>query len=137
MRYLLDTNILSETRKRLQDPGVRDWVSSTPRERMHLSVLTIGEIDKGIAQLRVRGDRAQAAVFDSWLDDVIDAFGDRIVSVTLGVAREWGALSPSQPAPAVDALIGATAEVNGWTLVTRNTKDFERTGVRLLNPFTG
>jgi len=134
--YLLDTNILSETRKRNGDPRVKEWISATSRERMHISVLTIGELGHGITQLRERGDRRQAAVIEGWLDEVVDEFGKRIVPVTLDVAREWGMQSSARPAPTVDALIAATAMVHGWTVVTRNVKDFEATGVRLLNPFT-
>ncbi|MFN2495408.1 MAG: type II toxin-antitoxin system VapC family toxin [Pseudonocardiaceae bacterium] len=137
MSYLLDTNVLSETRKRNRNPSVTEWLSVTIQERMHVSVLTIGEIGHGITQLRARGDHRQAAVFERWLADVIHGFGRRIVPVTLEIAREWGAQSKVQPIPVIDALIAATAKVHGWTLVTRNVKDFDSTGVRVLNPCTG
>lgn len=75
-------------------------------------------------------------MLDSWLEDVIDAFAGRIAPVTVEVAKEWGAQSARQPVPVPDALIAATAKVHGWTLVTRNVKDFEHTGVRVVNPFT-
>ena len=136
MSYLLDTNVLSETRKRNRNAGVTEWIATTDLERMHLSALTIGEISQGITQLHERGDRRQAAVIESWLDDVVQGFGARIAPITLEIAREWGAQRKAQPVPVVDALIAATARVHGWTLVTRNVKDFDTTGVRVLNPFT-
>lgn len=136
MSYLLDTNVLSETRKHSRNPGVTEWISATSPEHMHVSVLTIGEIGHGITQLRERGDRPQVAVIERWLDDVVQEFGKRIIPVTLDIAHEWGAQSKTQPITAVDALIAATAKVHGWTVVTRNVKDFDSTGVRLLNPFT-
>ena len=136
MTFLLDTNILSETKKRAQNAGVKEWLSGIPAEKLHLSVLTIGEIGSGITQKRERGDHRQAASFESWLDDIIAAFGSRIVPVTVEIAREWGAQSRRRPMSAADGLIAATAQVHGWTLVTRNVKDFEHTEVRLLNPFT-
>lgn len=137
MSYLLNTNVLSETRKPRRNPGVTQWIAATSASRMHLSALTIGEVGQEIAQLQNRGDQRQAAVFEEWLDDVIQAFGERIVPVSLDVAQAWGMQSTEQPVPPVDALIAATAKVHGWTLVTRDTKDFEHAGVRLLNPFTG
>ncbi len=137
MSYLLDTNVLSETRKRRRNPGVAEWISVTPPDRLYLSVLTIGEIEQGVTQLSQRGDRRQAAVVEGWLADVVQEFGERIVPVTTQVAREWGRLHRIRPVPTVDALIAATAKVYGWTVVTRNTKDFEYSDVRVLNPFTG
>lgn len=136
MSYLLDTNVLSDTRKRRQNPGLTDWISTTPPERMNVSVLTIGEIGRGVTQLVERGDRRQAALFEGWLYDVVEEFGERIIPVSLHVAREWGRQSVARPVSLVDALIAATAKVHGWTLVTRNTKDFVHTGALLLNPFT-
>ncbi|WP_131766902.1 type II toxin-antitoxin system VapC family toxin [Candidatus Protofrankia californiensis] len=114
-----------------------EWISTVPVDRLYLSVLTIGEITHGITRLLERGDHRQAAVFEGWLDDVIEEFGERIVPVTLTIARAWAARSGAHPVPTVDALIAATAKTHDWTLVTRNTKDFDHTGVRLLNPFTG
>jgi predicted nucleic acid-binding protein len=134
--YLLDTNVLSETRKRRCNPGVTDWVSTTPPERLHLSALTIGEIERGITRLVERGDQRQAAVLGEWLDDVVHTFGARVLPVTVPVARQWGRQGAARPVPTVDALLAATAQVHGWTMVTRNTQDFEHTGIRLLNPFT-
>lgn len=136
MTYLLDTNVLSETRKRIRDKGVTEWISNTPTERVHLSVLTVGEIGSGITQVRERGDHAQAALFESWLDDVVETYGDRIVPVTVEIALEWGEQSGRQPISAIDGLIAATAAVHRWTVVTSNVKVFQRAGARVLNPFT-
>ncbi|WP_239334688.1 type II toxin-antitoxin system VapC family toxin [Frankia sp. CiP3] len=137
MSYLLDTNVLSETRKRRQDPGVTEWISAIPPDRLYVSALTIGEIERGVTGLSQRGDHRQAAAFRSWLDNIVQEFDRRIIPVTTQIARGWGGQSRTQPVPTIDALIAATARLHGWTLVTRNIRDFERTGVRVLNPFTG
>lgn len=136
MSYLLDTSVLSESRKPRRDEGAATWLSSTPAERRYISALTVGEIERGITRLAQRGDHRQAAVLARWLDDVVAFYDGRIISIDGAVAREWGRLSVTHPLPVVDALIAATAKVRGWTLVTRNVKDVERTGVRLLNPFS-
>jgi toxin FitB len=132
--YLLDTNVLSETRKHQPAPGVADWIAVTPPGRLHVSVLTLGEIEQGIARVRGRGDRQQASALERWLEDVEIGFGDRVLPVTLPVAAAWGR-QYAGPLPVIDALIAATARVHGMTVVTRNVKDFERAGVRVLNPF--
>lgn len=135
MNFLLDTNVLSETRKSRPNPGVTEWFSSTPQERMRISVLTVGEIERGITRLRSRGDERQAEAFGDWLDSLLEAFGGRVAEVDLAVSREWGRLDGRRPTPTVDGLLAATAMVNRWTLVTRNVRDFASTEVRLLNPF--
>jgi toxin FitB len=133
--YLLDTNVLSETRKRQPAPGVANWVSATPPDRMHVSVLTLGEIEQGIARVRGRGDRQQASALERWLRNVETGFEDRILPVTLPVATAWGRQQYAQPLPVIDALIAATARIYGLTVVTRNVRDFELAGVLVLNPF--
>jgi toxin FitB len=133
--YLLDTNVLSETRKRQPASGVASWVSATPPDRMHVSVLTLGEIEQGIARVRGRGDRQQASALERWLRDVETGFEDRILPVTLPVAAAWGRQQYTQPLPVIDALIAATARIHGLTVVTRNVRDFELAGVLVLNPF--
>jgi hypothetical protein len=102
---------------------------------VHLSAITVGEIVRGISKLRDRRDHRQVELFETWLSDVIDAFGGRIVPVTVDVATEWGALT-GRTVSVPDALIAATAKVHGWTVITRNVRDFEPTGVACLNPFT-
>jgi predicted nucleic acid-binding protein len=133
--YLLDTNVLSETRRQRQAPGVAEWIAQTPPDQLHVSVLTIGEIVQGIARVRARGDCKQAAALERWQRELETAFGKRVVPVTLRVAAEWGRQQPGQPVLVIDALIAATARVHGWTVVTRNAKDFDRAGVQVLNPF--
>jgi predicted nucleic acid-binding protein len=133
--YLLDTNVLSETRKRQPAEGVIEWITATPPERLHVSVLTMGEIEQGIARIRGRGDRQQAAALEGWLREVELGFADRILPVTMPVASTWGRQQYARPLPVIDALIAATARVNGMTVVTRNVKDFEHSGVEVLNPF--
>ncbi|HEY3955427.1 MAG TPA: type II toxin-antitoxin system VapC family toxin [Streptosporangiaceae bacterium] len=137
MTYLLDTNVLSETRKRQPVAGVAGWIADTPSDRMHVSVLTLGEIEQGITRVRGRGDRRQAAALERWLRDVQTGFEDRVLPVTLQIAAAWGRQQYSQPLPVIDALIAATARVHDMTVVTRNVKDFELAGVQVLNPFTG
>ena len=135
MTYLLDTNVLSETRKRQPEAGVANWIAATPPDRLHVSVLTLGEIEQGIARVRGRGDQSQASALERWLRDVQAGFEDRILPVTLPVAAAWGRQQYTRPLPLIDALLAATARVHGLTVVTRNVKDFEPTGVQVLNPF--
>jgi len=133
--YLLDTNVLSETRKRQPATGVASWIATAPPDRMHVSVLTLGEIEQGIARVRGRGDRRQAAALEDWLRDVESGFEGRVLPVTLTIAAAWGRQQYAQPLPVIDALIAATARVHGMTVVTSNVKDFELAGVQVLNPF--
>ncbi len=133
MSFLLDTNAVSEIR-RGRDEHVRVWVGEVEDVDLHLSVLTLGEIRKGIELLRGR-DPAQAEVFASWLGELHTRFADRIVPVDARVAEEWGRLNAATPRNTVDSLIAATARIHGLTVVTRNTDDFEGCGVLLLNPW--
>jgi predicted nucleic acid-binding protein len=133
--YLLDTNVLSETRKRQPAVGVANWIAATPPDRLYVSVLTLGEIERGIARIRGRGDHSQASALEGWLHDVETGFEERVLPVTLGVATAWGRQRHERPLPVIDALIAATAQINGMTVVTRNVRDFELAGVPVLNPF--
>jgi predicted nucleic acid-binding protein len=133
--FLLDTNVVSEIRKKKPHPSVSRWFSSVPESELFLSVLVIGEIRQGVDRL-ARRDAAQAEAFESWLAQLVAVYEDRIVPITTDVAETWGRLNVPDPVPVVDGLLAATALVRGWTLVTRNTADVESTGVRLFNPFT-
>jgi predicted nucleic acid-binding protein len=133
LSFLLDTNVVSEIR-RSRDPQVCAWVEKVEDVDLHVSVMTLGEIRKGIELLRCR-DPAQAEVFASWLDELHTRFADRIVPIDAGVAEEWGRLNATATRNTVDGLIAATAGVHGLTVVTRNTGDFEGCGVPLLNPW--
>ena len=135
MTYLLDTNVLSETRKREPDPGVSERIAATPADRLYRSVLTLGEIEQGIARVRGRADQQQATALEGWLRDVKLGFADRILPVTLLVASTWGRQQHAHPLPVSDGLLAATAQAHGMTLVTRNVKDFERLGISLLDPW--
>jgi hypothetical protein len=132
---LLDTNIISEVRKPTRNAGVQQWFATVQAEELFLSVLVAGEIRRGIERLR-RRDPAQAAVYEAWLATLRRDYADRILPVTAQIAEEWGRLNAGDPLPVIDGLLAATARVHGMLLVTRNTDDFARTGVRLLNPFT-
>lgn len=138
MNYLLDTNVISELRKPVQraNPEVRTWVASRPAVSMHLSVVTIMEIDLGIERLR-RRDPARADRLTRWLnDDVLTVFTGRILPVDLSVARQAARLHVPDPRPERDALIAATAITQGMTVVTRNTKDFTNLTVPVIDPWT-
>ena len=136
MSYLVDTNVISELRKGSRcDQSVADWWSSVPDGEIFLSVLTIGEIRKGIEGIR-RRDARSAISLDVWLSKVVADHGDRILPVDHDVAEEWGRLSVPDPLPVIDALLAATARVRGLTLVTRNIADIGRTGVSTINPWS-
>jgi toxin FitB len=135
MSLLIDTNVISELRKGERcDPQVSAWFSAVPDDSIYLSVLVIGEIRRGIERIRLR-DLDSARALERWLARVIRDNGDRIIDVDRDVAEEWGRLNAPDPLPAIDGLLAATAIVHGFTLVTRNTKDVERTGVTVVNPF--
>ena len=134
MRYLLDTNVLSEARRPRGDEGVKRWISSTPTAELYLSVLVVGEIRRGVERLK-RRDPDQAEIYEAWLGTVLHDYADRVLPVDAEAADEWGRMSVPGPIPVVDGLMAATAKVRGMTFVTRNTADVERTGVRVLNPF--
>ena len=135
MSYLLDTNVISELRKGDRaDPNVLAWFSGLNDDEILLSVLTVGEIRRGIESIRLR-DRDAAAALDGWLHQLIAQHKDRILPIDQRVADEWGRLNVPDPLPVVDGLLVATAKVGGLTLATRKVKDIERTGVRFVNPF--
>lgn len=135
MSFLLDTNVVSELRKGSRaHPGARRWFESLEAEEVFLSVIVIGEIRRGIESIR-RRDRASATALDRWLRQIVGTHGDRILPIDARVAEEWGRLNVPDPIPVVDGLMAATARVHNLTLVTRNLRDVERTGIPLLNPF--
>ncbi len=131
---MLDTNVLSEARRPRGDESVKAWLASVPAGDLYLSVLAVGEIRRGIERLN-RRDRDQAEVYEAWLGTVLSVYEDRIIPVDAEIADEWGRMSVPDPIPVVDGLMAATAKVRNMTIVTRNTADVERSGVRILNPF--
>jgi len=134
--YLLDTNVLSELRKRRPDQRVLSWYDTVSSADIFLSVLTIGEIRLGIERLR-RKDPDRADLLERWLRGLRAAFADHIVGVDAKTAEEWGRINVPEQLPVIDGLLAATARTRGWTLVTRNTADVARSGVTVLNPFSG
>ena len=135
MSYLLDTNVISELRKGEScDPNVRTWFSPVPVEELFISVLTIGEIRRGIESIRSR-DQATARVLELWLRQLVSSYEDRILPVDQEVAERWGEMNVPDPLPVMDGLIAATARVRDLTVATRNVKDMARAGVPFLNPF--
>lgn len=135
MSYLLDTNVVSELRKGARaDTGVLTWLATVAGEELYLSTLTVGEIRRGVENVR-RRDADGAVSLDSWLARLIDGYRNRIVPVDATIAEQWGRMSVPDPLPVVDGLLAATAKVRGLTLVTRNVGDVARTGVAVVNPF--
>ena len=132
--FLLDTNVISEARRPRGDANVKAWLASVPADNLYLSVLVVGEIRGGIERLR-RRDPVQADAYEGWLATLRRDYADRLLPVTAEVADEWRRMNVSDPVPVVDGLMAATAKVKCLTLVTRNTADIERSGVRILNPF--
>lgn len=135
MSYLLDTNVISELRKRRPAPAVIRWFEAVPATGLYLSCLTIGEIRLGIERLRPK-DAVRAEAIERWLRGLLTGYRDRIVPVDAAVAETWGRINVPQQVPVIDGLLAATALARDWTLVTRNGRDVARSGVRLLNPWT-
>jgi hypothetical protein len=135
LSFLLDTNVLSEVQKGEKcDELVKLWWDATDMMEIYLSVMVPGEIQRGIEKLS-RKNPPRARLFESWLHSVMDEFQGRILKVDLETARIWGKMTSTRTLPLVDTLLAATAMAHGLTLVTRNTRDVQDTGVRLLNPF--
>jgi predicted nucleic acid-binding protein len=135
VRFLLDTNVISELRKGARaDPGVVEWFEGVAEEEIHLSVLVVGELRRGVERLRAR-DAPQSAVLERWLRRVVREHAERIVPVDSRVAEQWGRLTAMRSGSVIDTLMAATAQVFDLTLVTRNVDDVAWTGVSFLNPF--
>jgi toxin FitB len=133
VRFLLDTNVVWEIR-RGRDENVASWAGEVADADLYLSVLTLGEIRKGIERLRGRAPD-QADVFAAWLEQLRDGFADRILPIDDRVAEDWGRLNAPAERKTVDSLIAATARLHDLTVVTRNTADFDGCEVSLLNPW--
>jgi predicted nucleic acid-binding protein len=135
--YLLDTCVVSEPTKPRPAPAVVAWLRSADPESLYLSVLTLGEIEKGIERLPAN---ARRRALRHWLEQVRAQTEDRIVAVDDAIATEWGRLlaraeKRGETLPAIDALIGASAIVRGLTVVTRNASDIGRAGAAILDPW--
>lgn len=139
MRVLLDTCVLSELRRPKGHPGVRQAVAGLDDEDLFLSVISIGEVSKGIALLR---ESPKKRALETWLQTLERYYADRLLPIDLETSRIWGELTASaqrkgRAVHAADGLIAATALRHGLRVMTRNAADFEPTGVLLLNPWVG
>jgi predicted nucleic acid-binding protein len=135
--YLVDTKVLSELRRRRPDGRVVEWFTRRPATTLYLSVLTVGELRKGIERLPA-GSRRQAML--DWLEvELPGFFAGRLLPIDVRVADRWGRLlaAVGRPVPAVDSLLGATALAHGLTLVTRNVRDFRWPGLTVIDPWVG
>lgn len=136
MSYLIDTNVLSELRRKLPHPGVSVWFAQRPASSLYMSVLTLGELRKGIDGLN---DEDRKLALSDWLHTELSMFFlGRVLSIDEQVADRWGQLvaAAGRPLPAIDSLLAATALVHGLTVVTRNAKDFEGLGLAVINPWS-
>jgi predicted nucleic acid-binding protein len=135
VRYLIDTCVISELRKKIPNQGVIDWFAERSVSTLYLSVLSLGELRKGITALE---EVKRRETLLNWLEsDLPLFFSGRILSIDTDVANRWGDLLAvaKRPMPAIDSLIVATASLNGMSVVTRNQRDFEGFGVEVINPW--
>jgi predicted nucleic acid-binding protein len=131
----VDTNVIAELRKGTRaNRHVRSWFEAVDPDAVLLSVLTLGEIRRGVENVR-RRDPASARALERWRRRLVLEHGERMLPVDLAVAEQWALLNVPDPIPVIDGLLAATAKVHDLTFVTRNVKDVARTGVRLMNPF--
>lgn len=137
MKFLIDTNVISEIRKRERaDANVIRWVNQTSVEDIGTSVLVLAEIRRGI-ELKRRSDPLQAKSLDRWFSQMRIRLADRVLPIDETIAETWAHLGRiPNPLPLIDSLLAATAKVHGLILVTRNITDIESTGVELLDPFS-
>jgi len=136
--FLLDTNVISEFRKRHRaDPRAMAWLRARRSDELHISVLTLGELRRGVERIRYRGETAAAKLLDEWLAATARRFSGRVVGIDQPIADRWGRMGVPDPVSPVDGLIAATAIERNRTVATRNTRDFARTGARCTNPFNG
>jgi toxin FitB len=136
--YLIDTNVISELVRPKPDVAVLEWFASTPDDALFLSVLTLGEIRKGVEKLTSAEDTQRREKLRLWLEhDLRDWFGPRILPIGPDVADHWGRLlaRAGRPVPAIDSLLAATALHHDLRLVTRNIKDFDYAGLEVINPW--
>jgi predicted nucleic acid-binding protein len=137
--YLLDTNVISELRKQaIANSGVQQFFDEAIAQaaKLYLSVITLGELRRGVALIRHRSDHPQADLLEAWLQRILTDYADCILDFSATEAQVWGYLRVPHPQNAIDKQIAATALTYGLILVTRNTQDFAGTGVTLLNPFS-
>jgi predicted nucleic acid-binding protein len=137
--YLVDTNVISEVRKKSKaNKGVRSFFKQAIEDeaRVFMSVVSVGELRRGVELIRYRGDTRQANQLEKWLVDLLIEYQDHILDINQDIAQLWGRLRVPHPENALDKQIAATALIYELTVVSRNHKDFVKTGVCVLNPFT-
>jgi toxin FitB len=135
LSYLLDTNVISELRRKKPNPGLVQWLSQRPPALLFLSVLTLGELRKGIESCQ---DAARKSKLRDWLEfELPSFFAGRIINIDVHICDTWGRMivRAGKPLPVVDSLLGATAIQHGLSLVTRNTRDFEYLDIDVINPW--
>ena len=136
--YLIDTNVVSEARKKDRaNPGVTAFFkqAAVQQRGLYLSVVTVGELRRGVELIRHRGDIEQAALLEAWLHRLLHRYAHNVLAFDADAAQVWGRLRVPHAEHEIDKQIAATALVNDLTVVSRNTADFANTGVRLINPF--
>ena len=137
--YLIDTNVISELRKKKNaNPGVQIFFKNTEQQtsQLYLSVITVGELRRGIEKIRYRNDHTQADQLEHWLNNLIKDYSEQILEFGNTEANVWGKLRVPHHENAIDKQIAAIALTYDLIVVTRNTNDFAGTGVKLLNPFS-
>jgi predicted nucleic acid-binding protein len=134
LNYLIDTNVISETRRKKADEGVMEFIHSQPSAALFISVLTIGELKKGV-DIATRLNPAEAIILNQWFSWVKSTYQDRFIEINHEVAEIWGQLSAIRTLPMVDGFLAATAIAQNMTLVTRNVRDFTGLNISLLNPW--
>jgi toxin FitB len=137
--FLVDTNVISEARKKSKaNQGVRKFFKQAIESEapMFISVVTVGELRRGVEAIRHRGDVRQASLLEQWLKSLLAEYQDHILDINQDIAQLWGRLRVPHPENAIDKQIAATALIYELTIVTRNHRDFANTGVPVLNPFT-
>ncbi len=132
--YLLDTNVVSETRKARPNPGVIAFLQGVDAASLFVSVLTIGELWKGV-RAKSRLDQQAGLQLAQWVEGIEQRFTDRLLPIDTAIAQRWGEVAAVSGGPVIDTLLAATAMVHGLVLVSRNVRDLRPTGVRLVNPW--